>query len=284
MSCRACGDVGLRWSRRSELEWLVGFFVPLRPFRCNSCYARQWGLRRPVINVGTVGVFLVVLLAVVIIVRERLFLEPEAEDATAAQSAAPEPIAPRTQLEIGFSGEAEPPSAEPPEQADEAPPAAAPTEPRLLEIPSRAAVRGASSRPVAAPEQRAPRVPNAEAPTPGADPRTGSADQVKRSFLGVRPQRTSVGLALVVLTSRPVTAVQQTSLQNPRRWVFDLPGRWQKGSSSRLAINYPGIDAVRVGYHPNKLRIVVDLTSPAIELVAVETVPRGLEIHFRGGS
>ena len=91
MTCRACGDLGLRWSRRSELEWLLGFFVPLRPYRCNSCYARQWGLRRPVINVGTGGIVLVALLAVVITVRERLFLAPEAEEPMVAQSAVPEP-------------------------------------------------------------------------------------------------------------------------------------------------------------------------------------------------
>jgi hypothetical protein len=281
MTCRACGDVGLRWSRRSELEWLLGFFFPVRPYRCNSCYDRQWGLRRPVINVGTGGVVLVALLAVVITVRERLFLAPETDEPIVAQSAAREPTADRSQIETSTSRGSEGSSAEVPEEATKKPPPAAPAANRPVETSPEDAVRIPDSQPVESPAQRVGPVPNVEISKPGSDPGAGRADRVQRSFLGIRAQRTSAGLALVVLTSRPVTAVQQASFKNPRRWVFDLHGLWRKGSSSRIAIDYPGIEAARVGYHSDKLRIVVDLSSPSVELVAVETVPRGLEIRFR---
>ena len=44
LTCKSCGSEDVRPSHRNPVERILGYMIPFRTFRCNSCEHRFWGL------------------------------------------------------------------------------------------------------------------------------------------------------------------------------------------------------------------------------------------------
>jgi hypothetical protein len=89
---------------------------------------------------------------------------------------------------------------------------------------------------------------------------------------------------LTVTTSTPAGEVTRTYMDNPPRLVIDLAGRWTYTGPLSLSGKSPLVALVRVGKHPDRLRLVLDLapeaTSRLREAPIVDRTPNGVSIRL----
>ncbi|MFZ5813639.1 MAG: AMIN domain-containing protein [Thermodesulfobacteriota bacterium] len=89
---------------------------------------------------------------------------------------------------------------------------------------------------------------------------------------------------LTVTTSTPAGEVTRTYMDNPPRLVIDLAGRWTYTGPLSLSGKSPLITLVRVGKHPDRLRLVLDLAPEATarlrEAPIVDRTPNGVSIRL----
>lgn len=88
-------------------------------------------------------------------------------------------------------------------------------------------------------------------------------------------------LVVEVEASAPLLDFRQMRVEDPPRWVFDLPGDWAPQPSQEIVAAHPLVDTVRVGRHPDKLRLVVDLGKTLSAVPEIRSTPRGLTIELR---
>lgn len=50
MDCKKCKSAEIRPSQRNFAERAFGYIIPLRPYRCEECDLRQWGVMRPILE------------------------------------------------------------------------------------------------------------------------------------------------------------------------------------------------------------------------------------------
>ncbi len=50
MDCKKCKSAEIRPSQRNIAERALGYIVPVRPYRCEECDLRQWGVMRPILE------------------------------------------------------------------------------------------------------------------------------------------------------------------------------------------------------------------------------------------
>jgi hypothetical protein len=89
---------------------------------------------------------------------------------------------------------------------------------------------------------------------------------------------------LTVTTSAPVGEVTRTYMDGPPRLIIDLAGRWTYTGALSLAGKSPLVRQVRVGKHPDSLRLVLDLAPEAVtrlrEAPVVDRTPNGVVIRL----
>lgn len=89
------------------------------------------------------------------------------------------------------------------------------------------------------------------------------------------------GIAIRLQADRPVEEFSQFSLDSPPRRVIDLPGDWSYEGPQTFAIGAKKMDRLRMGLHPDKLRLVIDLSAEKSAEATIEAVPHGLRIFLR---
>lgn len=67
---------------------------------------------------------------------------------------------------------------------------------------------------------------------------------------------------LRVVTDRPVGDVQARLFKDPRRLAVDLMGSWRKHGEAVVRASDGPVKTVRVGEHPDHLRLVLDFRNP----------------------
>lgn len=72
-------------------------------------------------------------------------------------------------------------------------------------------------------------------------------------------------------------------LTNPPRRVIDIPGRWRYSGPTRHPIRFSGVSAIRVGEHPEFLRIVFDYVHGESRPPLVQTTPDGVSVIYFWG-
>jgi outer membrane protein TolC len=88
-----------------------------------------------------------------------------------------------------------------------------------------------------------------------------------------------VGDEIRVVAEPPVRDVESFRLEDPARLVVDLPGAVGALSHDPPRPATGPVERVRVGQHPDKLRVVLDLRGP-IESHRVEATPEGVRISL----
>lgn len=117
-------------------------------------------------------------------------------------------------------------------------------------------------------------------PQPGAPPSPAAAAVERPTDVdkpnqvrGVQFVDTPSALEVVIVTRNPVECVRFFHSKGPARLAVDLPGVWQDGVAQSIPARGDLLERVRVGVHPDKLRLVMDykdqdrqdLSDPVIE-------------------
>lgn len=108
---------------------------------------------------------------------------------------------------------------------------------------------------------------------------TGTARPVEDVVAAV----TETGILRVeVISDGPIERHEQFLMSKPARLVIDLPGRWERPRFHAKEIDGPLVERIRIGHHPAKLRLVLDLRKgeKAPSAVIGES-PTGLSVEVR---
>jgi len=120
---------------------------------------------------------------------------------------------------------------------------------------------------------------------PARDETTPAPDDEEeplRALEAVEAETDADGLRLEVVADGPITRHAQFYMGGPPRLVIDIPGRWRRPRFHARRIEGALVERVRIGYHPGKLRLVLDLregeSAPA---ATVRETPKGMVIEVR---
>ncbi len=104
----------------------------------------------------------------------------------------------------------------------------------------------------------------------------------KRTIVSIETSTGPGGLRVKVLSDGPIDSYRTFYMQSPPRLVIDLPGRWQRPGFHARRLDSPLAERIRMGYHPRKMRLVLDLpeNEPTPEAVIRET-SKGLVIELQ---
>lgn len=116
MDCKHCKSEEIRPSQRNAMERTLGYVIPMRPYRCEECDTRQWGLIQPILERPRVITWSVLgVIALLFILNAVLVIEVPAEGDDAAtadeqtvQTGAPEQAENAATTETGASEDAAP--------------------------------------------------------------------------------------------------------------------------------------------------------------------------------
>ena len=72
-------------------------------------------------------------------------------------------------------------------------------------------------------------------------------------------------------------------LDNPPRRVVDIPGRWRYAGPTNHPLSFNEVGSIRVGEHPDFLRIVFDYARGETRPPLVQTTPDGLSVIYFWG-
>src|SRR5262245_5626366 len=107
-------------------------------------------------------------------------------------------------------------------------------------------------------------------------------DRPATRLLGLSVDASDAGVRLRLHTDGRPGEVAVFELEDPRRLVIDLVGLRDAETPARIRSGVPEISQIRVGQHPERIRIVADagaaLTS--FEPIVTRTLPDGLEVEI----
>ncbi len=88
-------------------------------------------------------------------------------------------------------------------------------------------------------------------------------------------------LRVIILADHPVQKYESAFLNTPLRFVIDLTGNWKNSGDSVLNVEDDMIRRIRVGEHPDKLRVVMDLKDKGPFSPIIEEYPRGFSVIMK---
>ena len=133
----------------------------------------------------------------------------------------------------------------------------------------------------AASRPKAPAVPAPSAPSAptGTDTEPG---EPARPIEDVKAVEAPEGLRVEVVSDGPVKRHRMFYMDHPPRLVIDLPGRWKRPRFHARRINGPQVERIRIGHHPGKLRLVLDLREGGTATSAIiRETPQGLCVDLK---
>ena len=138
----------------------------------------------------------------------------------------------------------------------DAPPAVAPAGETGSALPASPAESETASPAVAAVPQ-----PAESAPSPATDHAEALPPVPKgpRTLREITPRSMEAEFEMTVDAAGPVRAHKIFYLADPPKLVVDLPGKWEREVSSPVAVSGELVRRVRIGAHPDFVRLVLDL-------------------------
>ena len=119
------------------------------------------------------------------------------------------------------------------------------------------------------PESKPAKKPEVAAEEP-VKPKSSELAAMDKPELQEQPQTGIVvdgddgNVRLVLRTDGPVAKHKSFWLQNPRRFVVDVPGRRNAFDRLNYELNHPLAERLRVGQHPDKVRFVVETSEDVL--------------------
>jgi outer membrane protein TolC len=159
---------------------------------------------------------------------------------------------------------------------------------------SPASIRDPSTTPAAASEPAAAEKPGLTEPSPPAtpviEPAVQSTEADARQSVSRRPGRPARTLKNIQVTredrSTKIRIVADGELENfrsfklqePDRLIIDLPGLTATTVKKPIPVHSPELHRVRIGTHPDKIRIVLDLAASDFGAAEIASTHEGVEI------
>lgn len=279
MQCPKCGSDKVTHSHRRGIEKVLRYFWPRVPYRCKECWTRFWKLESPLAGLGKLAAAILILLLIPAGIWYFFF---SGEDSKTDRLPPVKPIVKKDSSRSKVSeqkddaekaAETKPVEKPVPDTKDGTVPEEKPEKPELALADKK------EQNPVPAPHQT--EQPNTESgdkkeekDAPKAEPvsetkkeskaseRTAPAVNEKnfRILKSVRLQSSEEGFTMSASAGGPIRQYKSFSLaQNPPKVVIDLLGKWDYSGRTILNIESEIVRRVRVGEHPDKLRLVIDL-------------------------
>ncbi len=174
--------------------------------------------------------------------------------------------------------EPSPPETEPPPlESEELPsgPVPGPSPPETEPPPPESAVADTA---LPAPSDPADQPATAQpAQSPADQPATVGPDQSLEALL-LHPR--DGGLEIRLVTDPPIRDFSTFVLRQPARLVVDLPGRWGYDTQPRFDVQHPRLARIRIGQHPDHLRLVFDIKNGDRLSPVIEKSPQGLNFYI----
>lgn len=297
MDCKKCKSAEIRPSQRNFAERAFGYVIPLRPYRCEECDLRQWGVMRPIFERSrfitwgalTLLIALFVLNAVLVIP-----VEPEPYSAQTLGATNGAATAPPTDANQAATGTADQPTTTPPAetpagaQGEQANSAATPAEPAGNQNPAKQ-TEVATQKP-ATPNQAPAEDVNAKAKatddavtatTPSSDPQEPAAvaadpaeepEDVVSAFVrqrqaqnlakqkGTTPPPTSAEQPKAAAKTQPKASPRQASAAKPKNTKTLAKTTAAKATATKPAA--PGTTSpVKFSHHLNGDVLTIDVVS-----------------------
>jgi hypothetical protein len=131
--------------------------------------------------------------------------------------------------------------------------------------------------PAVAPAAQAPQAPESapagRAEVPAITPVKGPG-----AIRSVALDETARGFAIKVVADRPVGRAEFMNLDNPRRLVVDILGKWSHRGGNVLR-SEGAVKHLVMGEHPDRFRMVVHFRTPPKKALAPEIRKAGNELH-----
>jgi OmpA-OmpF porin, OOP family len=112
---------------------------------------------------------------------------------------------------------------------------------------------------------------------PSAGPESADAARVLRR---VEIDEAEGGLSVGLVADGSVADFKAFPLENPDRLVIDLPGKWTASADKSISVDRGGVARIRLGTHPDRLRIVLDLADAALVRPSVSSSEAGLRVRM----
>jgi hypothetical protein len=194
-----------------------------------------------------------------------------------AQDKAPDGVRNEVRMDVDFTvlPRVLPDGAEAP--ASSAAPPAAPDEEPLVPEPDLADAPGPGTPAPAEPTAPVGKAPAPAPPPPAPVPALTHA-QGTGVIRSVVLDETGQGFSLTVVADRPVGRVSFMNLNNPRRLVVDVLGKWRHKGGNVLR-SEGAVKHVVMGEHPDRFRMVVHFRTPPRKNLAPEIRKVGDELH-----
>lgn len=142
-----------------------------------------------------------------------------------------------------------------PDQGGETSPAPPAPEMPAPEAPAQEAAASETPAPEA---QNAPEAKTAPETAEAPEPAPAGPGQI----LSVNLEETGSGIRLVIATDREAPDASYFNLDEPRRLVVDLPGKWTRKGGNVIRSEGPAVQHVVMGEHPDRFRLVVHFRTP----------------------
>ncbi len=98
---------------------------------------------------------------------------------------------------------------------------------------------------------------------------------------GIETQDFKGEFRVVFLADHAIEKYETFPLDSPPRLVIDLAGKWKNMGYSELKLTTAKVKSIRIGEHPDKLRIVLDLTGQKPAPPIIRESRRGLVLIIK---
>ncbi|SKA64038.1 AMIN domain-containing protein [Desulfobaculum bizertense] len=139
-----------------------------------------------------------------------------------------------------------------------------------------------------APKQDSPAKPRPDSPDLSQSMASPDASQTVSSLSSqnilFQPEISAQGgqvHSIIFRSTSPLPELHTFSLKTPPRFIIDIDGSWTYRGRKHIAMQQGNLRAIRMGYHPDKIRIVLDLVSHSQKLPLVNTSDKGLHVQFK---
>jgi len=143
---------------------------------------------------------------------------------------------------------------------------------------------GPGDRPKRPQRESPPKKPPAShrAEAEGAIPAPSKGAPRHRSLEALHPVASRGLFALELVADGPIRASRHSFLDAPPRLVLDIPGDWSLPKGAVPRAENEMVVRIRLGSHPDRLRVVLDLTKEGgSSVVTIEETPRGLLLTLK---
>ncbi|MEZ4527167.1 MAG: AMIN domain-containing protein [Desulfobacterales bacterium] len=124
----------------------------------------------------------------------------------------------------------------------------------------------------------------AETVPPAPDPESGSAETAVsepvsfRELKTVKTESEKDFFRIEIVTDGPVRDYAFFHLKSPPKLVVDLPGKWKHRGDALFKVRDSRVSRVRVGQHPDFIRVVLDLKIKSAVKPACSSTDQGLTV------